>query len=210
MKQSPLRAIGRLAVVGLCVLACGSCGTQSREGRAASYLVIDNLTAVAGEGTNFTNVLHSDVKTKCGIYQDTGQVTMRFAMKDPTSPTAPTTNNEITVTSYHVQFVRADGRNTPGVDVPYAFDGAVTSTAKLGVSSQFTFTLVRAQSKLEAPLNALAFQYNPSCVPVGPAGGAVILSTIAEITFYGHDQAGNQVSVTGKIEVDFADWADPA
>jgi len=40
-------------------------------------------------------------------------------------------------------------------------------------------------------------------------GGALIISTIAEVTFYGHDQVGNQVSVTGTISVNFADWADP-
>ena len=38
------------------------------------------------------------------------------------------TNNFITVTRYHVEFRRTDGRNTPGVDVPYAFDGAGTVT----------------------------------------------------------------------------------
>ncbi len=209
MKQMPFRTIGRALALGLCVMACGSCGTQSREGRSSSFLVIDNLAAAPGESTTWGNVLHSDVMTKCGIYQDNGQVTLRFSMKDPTSPTGVTTNNEITVTSYHVQYIRADGRNTPGVDVPYPFDGAITGTVKTGVSVQFGFTLVRAQAKIEAPLNALAFQYNPSCVIVGPAAGGLIISTIAEVTFYGRDQAGNQVSVKGTIEVDFADWADP-
>jgi len=27
------------------------------------------------------------------------------------------------------------------------------------------------------------------------------------VTFYGHDQNGRDVSITGNIEVDFADWA---
>ncbi len=62
-----------------------------------------------------------------------------------------------------------------------------------------TFALVRAQAKLEAPLKALR-----------GAGGAIVLSTIAEITFYGQDQNGNTVSVTGFISVNFADWGDPA
>jgi hypothetical protein len=31
--------------------------------------------------------------------------------------------------------------------------------------------------------------------------------TIARVTFYGHDQTGREVSVTGNIEVDFSDWA---
>ncbi|MCK7469888.1 MAG: hypothetical protein MZU95_03085 [Desulfomicrobium escambiense] len=41
---------------------------------------------------------------------------------------APTPVNSVTVTRYHVAFKRSDGRNTPGVDVPYAFDGAATGT----------------------------------------------------------------------------------
>jgi hypothetical protein len=58
--------------------------------------------------------------------------------------------------------------------------------------------LVRAQAKLEAPLKALA-----------GGGGSIIISTIAQVTFYGRDQAGNDVSVTGQISVNFADWGDP-
>jgi hypothetical protein len=58
--------------------------------------------------------------------------------------------------------------------------------------------LVRIQAKLEAPLLALR-----------ALGGQVALSTIAEVTFFGKDQAGREVSVTGNIGVNFADWADP-
>ncbi len=204
MKQMPLRTIGRAIGLGLCVLLCGSCGTAVRQGRASSYLVIDSLQAAPGASTTFTTVLASDVRTKGSVYQDNGQVVLHFSMKDVTSPTGATTNNEITVTGYHVTFIRADGRNTPGVDVPYAFDGAVTGTVKEGLSATLTFALVRAQAKVEPPLVALV---STSSSPYG--GGALIISTIAEVTFYGHDQVGNQVSVTGTISVNFADWADP-
>jgi hypothetical protein len=40
-------------------------------------------------------------------------------------------------------------------------------------------------------------------------GGAFAISTIADVTFYGTDQTGNDVSVTGSISVNFADWGDP-
>jgi hypothetical protein len=200
MRQAPLRTILRAVAFGLCVLLCGSCGTVVREGRGASYLIIDLLSAASGAtpGT-FGNVLQSDVITKGSIYEDNGQVTFRIALKDIGTPSGPTTNNEITITSYRVTFTRADGRNTPGVDVPYAFDGGMTGTVRTGTQLSLNFVLVRAQAKLEAPLAAL-----------GGMGGAVIISTIAEVTFYGHDQAGNQVSVTGTVSVNFADWADPS
>jgi hypothetical protein len=101
------------------------------------------------------------------------------------------------------------------VDVPYAFDGGMTGTVRIGTQLSLNFVLVRAQAKLEAPLVVLQGLYaidptNGNVVRIGGGGGAVIISTIAEVTFYGHDQAGNQVSVTGTISVNFADWADPS
>jgi hypothetical protein len=114
------------------------------------------------------------------------------------SPTTPTSTNAITVTRYHVDFTRSDGRNTQGVDVPYGFDGGATGTFDAGGAS-LSFVLVRGQAKLEAPLKALRDN-----------AGAIIISTFAEITFYGTDQNGNAVSVTGRISVNFADWGDPA
>jgi hypothetical protein len=107
---------------------------------------------------------------------------------------APSTANFITVTQYHVDYVRSDGRNTPGVDVPYAFDGGLGIT--VAGSASIGFTLVRIQAKLEAPLKALVRQ-----------GGAQAITTVARVTFYGHDQTGREVNVTGNIEVTFADWA---
>ena len=59
------------------------------------------------------------------------------------------------------------------------------------------FTLVRNISKLEAPLAALRFN-------------GVILSTIAEVTFYGKDQTGHEVSATARISIDFANFGDPS
>jgi hypothetical protein len=118
-------------------------------------------------------------------------------LKDPGSspnPNTPTPNNYITLTQYHVEYVRSDGRNVQGVDVPYAFDGAVTAT--VNGTATVGFTLVRVQAKQEAPLQAMA-----------GGGSAIAISTVAKVTFYGHDQTGREVSVTGNIEVDFSDWA---
>lgn len=200
MRQAPLRMLSGAMILGLCVVWGTSCTTAVRQGRGSSYLIIDALTAASGAKPNeFSATLQSDVITAGTVYQDSGTVTLRLGMKNPTSPVDPTTNNEITVTSYHVSFSRADGRNTPGVDVPYAFDGAITGTVKLSTSLSVAFPLVRAQAKLEAPLLALRGQ-----------GGALLISTFAQVTFYGHDQSGNEVSVTGTISVNFADWGDPA
>ena len=145
------------------------------------------------------HVFRSDVATNGLVVEDEGRVLLALALKDPGTadlPSRPTSANFVTVTRYRVRYVRADGRSTPGVDVPYAFDGGMTFTVGPdgGVSR---FVLVRAQAKREAPLATLR-----------NGGGAIALSTLAEVTFVGRDQAGHDVTVTGLIGVNFADWPD--
>jgi hypothetical protein len=188
-----------LALAFASLLATTACSDKVLQGKGSSYLVIELLEAASGPSGTYSTVLQSDVATKTGgAYEDYGQVTLRIAMKDVTVVTGvePTANNLITVNRYHVDFVRSDGRNTQGVDVPYSVDGATTGTIGVGATS-LTFTLVPLQRKLEAPLLALRNH-----------GGAIAIMTIANVTFYGYDQAGNTVSVTGSISVNFADWAD--
>jgi hypothetical protein len=194
----------------LAIAGAVSCGQLNSTGRSPSYLVVDAVLASSGASPGtFGGTLESDVVTNVSttvggqdvlqptVYEDTGQVKLRMALKD-VSISGPTSANGITVTRYHVDFKRSDGRNTQGVDVPYGFDGAATGT--IGADGGLlTFVLVRAQAKLEAPLRALR-----------GGGGAIVISTIAEITFYGQDQNGNSVSVTGSISVNFADWGDPS
>ena len=199
-----LGSSARLTAVLALTLFSASCGDVARQGTGSSYLIINALEAASGaEPSKFGGTLNSDVITVVNdvpsIFNDLGRVRLSMAMKDAGgtgSPTAPTTNNFITVNRYRVRYIRADGRNTPGVDVPYGFDGAVTGTIGNGESS-FGFELVRHIAKEEAPLRALVRNY------------AVIISTICEVTFYGADQTGHEVSVTGQLLVSFGDFGDP-
>jgi hypothetical protein len=184
-------AAAGLALASLAGSACGS--STVRQGTGSSYLIINHL-GTPGDGV----ALRSDVRTNGGVLEDNGEVEMTAAMKDVTNPNGPSTNNLITVSRYRVTYRRSDGRNTQGVDVPYAFDGARTFTVTPGDSVRIPFVLVRVQAKLEAPLSALA-----------GGGGAVVISTLADVTFYGKDQTGRDATVTGTISVNFADWADP-
>jgi hypothetical protein len=191
--------------------ASTSCGDVARLGRAPVYLVIDRLQATAGGTGNATGTLQSDVITvvtsppPCSaaspcetIFNDTGLVTLRTVLKDigtPTTPTSPTSNNEVTINRYRVVYRRADGRNTQGVDVPYAFDGAVTGTVPASGTITLGFEMVRHIAKQESPLVQLA-------------NSPTIISTIAEITFYGADRVGNDISVTGSMLIDFGNFGD--
>ena len=195
--------IRRFATVSLAAVAAGAVGCSStvREGRSPAYLIIQSFEAAPGnEPDDLSNELSSDVVTQGGIFEDLGVVTFVSGLKDigaPGTTPTPTSNNFITVNRYHVTFRRSDGRNTPGVDVPYAFDGAGTVTVA-DKASALTFVLVRPQAKNEPPLRNLR-----------GGGASQAVSTIADVTFYGTDQVGNEVAVTGSISVNFADWADP-
>ena len=203
MKKVVWNAVARVAIVAV-TLSSVSCGELTRQGQAASYLIMSALEAAPGATPEeFGSVLSSDVVTVVDgaqtFFGDNGRVTLRLALKDPgppASPNTPTINNAITVNRYRITYIRTDGRNTPGVDVPYPVDGAVTFTVR-GDPVSAGFTLVRSQAKLEAPLAALA-------------RSLVVISTIAEVTFYGHDQTGREVSVSGRIDIHFANFGDPA
>jgi hypothetical protein len=187
----------RLAAALGCAVAVSSCGNLTRQGQAPSYLVMTSLEGPAGAPVQ-SDVLHVDEQTGAtSIAADPGQAVFQLALKDPgpsTSPNTPSPNNSITLTQYHVQYVRSDGHNSQGVDVPFAFDGGLNVT--VAGNATVAFTLVRVQAKQEAPLRALAF-----------GGGENSITTVAQVTFFGHDQTGNEVSVSGNLEVTFSDFA---
>jgi hypothetical protein len=199
--------VAGLVIASLAGSACGS--STVREGTGSSYLILVALEGANGakgdSAVMSTQPVPSDVITfvketnSYTIFLDPGRVTLRMAMKDVTNPTGPTDNNAITINRYRVTYRRSDGRNTPGVDVPYPYDSAVTATISGGDEVQVLFELVRPNAKEEAPLRALA-----------GGGGANIISTVADVTFFGRDQTGREVQVTGSIGVNFADWGDPS
>jgi hypothetical protein len=203
----------RLLAVAAIVAVSVSCGSTSGigGGRGSSFLVIDSLQGIRGATTlsAATTTLTSDVITNvispapCSsaspcptVFGDPGVVVMRVVMKDVASanPTTPSAINDITLTRYHVEYTRADGHNTPGVDVPFPFDGVLTATVT-GSATSVGFSLVRVQAKEEAPLVLLKFS------------GAIV-SQFAKVTFYGADQAGNQVSIAGSIGINFGNFGD--
>lgn len=176
--------------------AGSSCGSAIRQSQSPVVLTVNSFQNAAGSG----NTLMSSVPAGCSpsattssCVTDSAQVTLGAAMKNVSPSVVPTTNNQVMITGYHVQYVRADGRNTPGVDVPYGFDGGVTGTVAPGASLTLIFEIVRRTAKQEAPLVMLA-------------NGSTIIHTIANVTFYGADVAGNAISVTGSMSVDFGNF----
>jgi hypothetical protein len=176
-------------------------------------LVMKSLRGASGaDPTTFSGVLHSDIitlrtdpapcsdTTPCPtVWADNGEVILSLQLKDQGSLGSldtPSLTNQVQIDRYRVEYRRSDGRNTQGVDVPFAFDSAITFTVLPTEDVVHDFQLVRHAAKAEAPLAALSVSGN-------------VISTIATVTFYGHDMAGNQISVVGNIGVDFGDFADP-
>jgi hypothetical protein len=194
--------LGLLAT--LSALMTAACGQLQSQGRAPAQITIAALEAgagVSGIPSTFAGFLLSDVMnhTTNTVFDDVGRVTMSLHLKDPGAPgiaNAPSALNDVTFTRYHVAYRRADGRNVPGVDVPYPFDSASTFTVG-AAGGTGVFELVRHVAKVEAPLASL----NSS---------VVVITTVADVTFYGKDQAGNDVAVTGSIQVSFGDFTDPS
>lgn len=194
--------IGRTGML-LVALAAVSCGSAVRDGSGTSFLIVNSLELASGAAPgSFGNTLRSDVITIVDdvptVFNDLARVTLSLGLKDPgsaTSPIAPSQNQFITVDRYRVRYTRTDGRNTPGVDVPHGFDGAFTTTVR-GGSTAAAFTVVRHIAKEEAPLRALR-------------GNGVIISTLADITFFGRDQTGREVTATARASIDFGNFGDP-
>ncbi|MDP1569581.1 MAG: hypothetical protein Q8L86_06225 [Vicinamibacterales bacterium] len=210
-------SIGRLVPVlalAAALMGTAGCGELARTGRAPAFLIMERLQARSGSTGEIADSLSSDVQTiveqQIGgqtvrvptVFADSGTASIRLGLKDPGTVAAPTTPSplaQVTIYRYRVTFVRSDGRNTPGVDVPYGMDGAVTATISgTTAATTVSFPLVTHAMKFEPPLRQL----------IG-LGGQAFIHTLAEITFYGRDQAGNEVSVNGFMTVNFGDFADP-
>jgi len=201
-----------LVSIGLFAIAVAGCGDYVREGRSPVQVVINQLEGASGaEPGKFSNTMISDVITLVKrtindeevriptTFGDLGRATMTLNLKNPgstTDPASPSAINQVTFTRYRVLYRRSDGRNTPGVDVPFPFDGGATFTVPATGSATVGFEIVRNEAKYEAPLQALQ-------------NSRVVISMITEVTFYGRDQAGNDVQATGSILIDFGDFGDP-
>jgi hypothetical protein len=211
VKANAFKTVVRGGILLLAV-AVSACGEYVRgQGRGPAQPIILALVAAPGATPDkFAGTLASDVITVVNrtvgqqqiqvptIFNDFGSVTMRIILKDPgPDVAAPTPINQVTFTRYTVVYRRSDGRNTAGVDVPYPLDGGLTFTIQSDKDVTANFELVRHTAKEEAPLKALV-------------GNGMIISTVADVTFYGRDQAGNDVSIGGSISIDFGNFGDPS
>ena len=202
MNANLQKFLAGLGAVALSAGMAGCGGELVRDSHSPVRLVVNSLEA------REQNTLLSDVITlvrqpaPCSatspcpsVLNDMATVQLSIQFRDAGTPAAPSLVNQVTINRYRVRYRRADSRNTPGVDVPYDFDSALTITVPASGIAEGAFQIVRHSAKEEAPLAALRFTGD-------------IISTIAEVTFYGRDQAGNEVSASANNGIDFGDFAD--
>jgi len=187
----------RIAVILSAFLALYSCNPIEDDSRSASMLLVDNVLGTDAEGKS-GNFLQSDVVLSSGsIRSDSATATLRAETLDPDPLLGTSPYNDIVVTRYLVSYTRTDGRNSPGIDVPYPFEGSMSTVVKAGSTASVSFVIVREVAKLEPPLIRLI-----------DLGAEVVLACTAKVEFYGHDTTNRTVKATGYLTIYFANYAD--
>jgi hypothetical protein len=189
----------RLALILSAFIVLYSCNPVEDDSQSSSLLIVDSLLGEDALG-NSGNFLQSDVVLSSGtIRADAATATLRAETLDPDPILGTSTYNDITVTRYLVSYSRTDGKAVPGVDVPYPFEGSLSTVVRAGSTSSVSFVMVREVAKMEPPLIQLV-----------DIGAEQVLTCTAKVEFYGHDMANKTVKATGYLTVYFANYADEA
>ena len=194
MKKGALVALGALVLSG-----CNPDWVTQDESQVVLRIV--NIVAETGGGgadSGVGSVLNSDVSVEGSIFNDNATLTVDLIAKNR-SLTDAGPANDVLLQRYEVNYIRSDGRNTQGVDVPVRISGPLNVLVHSANEDTETvgIVVVRHQAKAEPPLRNL-----------GAGGGALVLTCIAEITIHGTTTAGEAVTATGRLQINFADFAD--
>ncbi|MDI6845351.1 MAG: hypothetical protein QME28_04355 [Candidatus Saccharicenans sp.] len=171
-----------------------SCNPVENDSKSASLLIIENIVGKDNQGNDST-VVYSDVLRNGIAYSDFVTITLRAATKDPNPVMGVSQYSDIMVTNYTVTYTRSDGATGEGTDVPYHFEGYLSTLVRVGSSVSIPLMIVRDIAKTQPPLSGLAGTNN-------------ILECKATIELIGHDLRNRKVTQKGEITVRFADFQD--
>jgi len=193
------RTIGAAVLLAASFLLI-SCNPVENESQSASLLIVEGLTGLDMQGTEGfflqSDVLIEDPATGASsVRADSAKATFRATTLEPDPLLGTSQYNDIQITRYVVTYIRADGRNIEGVDVPYSFEGSLSALIRIGISTSVSFVIVREVAKQEPPL------FNLRAALPGD-----ILNVTAKVDFYGHDLANKTVRATGMLPVFFANY----
>ena len=196
----------RLTWIGMATLLAVSCGINKNAGTGGDAPVVLRMTklqasAMLTSTALWVDHLVSDVQTCNSVFNDDAQLSFDVLPKNPDFvQTSASGLDDVQLQTFTVHWIRTDGHQVQGLDVPYDFSGALSGTipGKGGTTVNAVMILVRHTAKLEPPLAAM----------VG-SGGEILVETVAQITAYGRTAGGAPVQATGYIGVTFGDFGDP-
>jgi len=174
-----------------------SCNKIENDTRSNSILIIKSIKAINWEEEE-ADVLFSDVivekEDSSYIQSDLAVVELTAELMNPTPGLESSIYNNIMIDRYIVHFERSDGKNTPGVDVPYPIEGNLSALVEIGSSVKVSFVVVTINAKREPPLVNLVDGNEPE------------IKATAIIELYGHDLVNNKVKATGYLQVFFNNY----
>jgi hypothetical protein len=192
----------KFLVLIIAALVLGSCLAKEDDTTSASFLVINSLTGNDLEGNAGSTTVFSDVDSSGSIINDNGVASVSTLTYNPTEDSEAhdiTYYMNVIVDQIDVEFMRTDGRNTEGVDVPYRFTQPMNMLVPVDEAIEIPFVLIRHVAKLEMPL--LALREVPS--------QEFVLQLVAKVTLHGKDLGGHRVvPVSGYISVWCSNFAD--
>jgi hypothetical protein len=183
-----MRAMALVTALGLALAGCGISPDYVEQSEADVLLLINTL--------NGGNVLQSDVRegtNSTTVVADVVPVGIANRSKNP-AVTSVQVARAIQLERYTVRYFRSDGRNTEGVDVPYAISGELRTVVDVGGNITVN---------IDPPLTNLR-----GIAPTALGGSSLIITCFAEVTIYGTTTSGKAVADSGRMQIDFADTGD--
>ena len=184
-----------------------ACTRVEDNTRSGSLLVVEQVEGHSGDEDEDATPLLSDIcennppdELGCSVFNDNAIVTFtnEFLQIGPGSGSgSPNFINDIIVNRYRVDYFRPNGRNTPGVDVPFGIDGTMNVRVPVNGVNSGDIIVVRHEAKNEPPLHELVD---------GQSEG--VLTAQAQIKFFGQDLSGRTVSAIGFLEIHFAEFGE--
>ena len=192
----------KLSVLIIALLVMAGCVARENDSTSGSFLVITSLTGNDLAGKPGSTTVFSDVSLAGSIVNDSGVASITTLTYNPLEDSDEhdiTFYMNVIVDQIDVEFMRTDGRNVEGVDVPYRFTQPMNMLVPVDEIIQVPFILIRHAAKLEAPLFALR--------EVGSQ--AIVLQLVAKVTVHGKDLGGHRVApVSSYVSVWCANFAD--
>jgi hypothetical protein len=203
-----MKGLGVAFAAGLLLTGCAADFTRNDQSDVILRVAaIAGTSGGTGSGSGIGSVLLSDVSP---IFNDNAEITLDVITKSPRTDQVTSTYNAVELSRYEIVYVRSDGRNVEGVDVPFRISGPLALTIPPGGRGAVSIVVVRHAAKEEPPLKNLTgfFVAAPQKGAAIISSGENVITVTAQITVYGSTTSGRVVSASGGLQISFADFAD--